>query len=137
MSWRPAQCLIRLREQVNAIAPSRSKASDGTIGDSAHQSRKSDHNPWVRQGKIGIVTALDITHDPDHGCDVNVVVNKLVESRDSRIKYIIWNRRIVSSVTSPWTWREYAGTNPHTRHFHLSVHPQQSLYDLTSDWLIR
>jgi hypothetical protein len=67
MAWRPAKSLIQLRDQINQIAPNRSKASDGTIGDAAHASRASDHNPWVREGDAGVVTAIDITHDPDDG----------------------------------------------------------------------
>ena len=61
---RIAKTLDVLRNEINALAPKRSKGSDGWIGDAAHQSRASDHNPWVREGGVGIVTALDITHDP-------------------------------------------------------------------------
>ena len=64
MAWRVAQSLIRLRDQINLAAPTRSKASDGTIGDAAHATRDSDHNPWVKEGALGIVTAMDITHAP-------------------------------------------------------------------------
>jgi len=42
MSWRLARSLEPLRNEVNAAAPNRSKASDGTIGDTAHSSRASD-----------------------------------------------------------------------------------------------
>jgi hypothetical protein len=121
---------------VNARAPGRSIASDGTIGDGAHQTRDSDHNPWVQDGGVGVVTAIDITHDPDDGCDCNTLVNALIVSRDRRIKYIIWNRQIISSQTQPWAWRPYHGRNPHTKHFHLSVLPEKSLYDSRNDWQI-
>lgn len=63
-SWRVARALLTLRREVVALAPRRSKASDGTISDAAHQGRNTDHNPWVRDGGVGMVTALDITHDP-------------------------------------------------------------------------
>lgn len=136
MRWRPAESLVRLREQINARAPNRSKASDGTIGDAAHQSRDSDHNPWVQDEDVGVVTAIDITHDPDDGCDGNTIVTALVGSRDSRIKYIIWDHRIISSQKKPWTWRPYNGKNSHTKHFHLSVLPDKSLYDSRKDWQV-
>jgi hypothetical protein len=44
--WRAAECLLKLRAQVNQIAPTRNKTNDGFIGDADHQSRNSDHNPW-------------------------------------------------------------------------------------------
>jgi hypothetical protein len=136
MPWRVAQSLICLRDQVNLRAPNRSKASDGTIGDAAHQTRDSDHNPWVQDNGVGVVTALDITHDPSGGCDAEQIVNAIVASRDSRLKYVIWNRHILSSTNTPWTWRPYAGVNPHNRHCHISVKPDKVLYDSTTAWTV-
>ena len=136
MAWRVAKSLKVLREQINQIAPNRSKASDGTIGDTAHASTNSDHNPHVMDGNIGVVTALDITHDPNDGCDVQKIVDALVQSKDKRIKYIIWNKKIISSYVQPWEWRDYNGKNPHTKHFHLSVLPSKALYDSKLSWLI-
>ena len=69
IQWRVAQSLETLRFQLNAMAPGRSKASDGGIGDTDHQNRNSDHNPWVLDGSRGVVTARDFTHDPAGGCD--------------------------------------------------------------------
>lgn len=133
--WRLARSLEKLRDQVNAAAPSRSKASDGTIGDAAHASRSSDHNPWVRDNAgTPVVTALDITHDPGRGLDAGVLADSLIASRDARIKYIIWNRRIASAVTSPWQWRPYRGTNPHTKHVHISVAADPGIFDDETPW---
>lgn len=134
MAWRPAKSLVRLREQVNELAPSRIKASDGTIGDAGHITRDSDHNPWVKDGNVGIVTAIDITHDPSGGCDAQQIVDALVSSKDKRIKYLIWNKQIISASVQPWTWRTYNGKNPHNHHFHLSVKPDKALYDATDKW---
>lgn len=136
MAWRTAKSLILLRAQIDALAPARSRASDGTIGDSAHAAHKSDHNPWVIDGAVGVVTAIDITHDADGGCDAEQLVARLLESRDRRIKYIIWNHQIISATKQPWQPRAYPGTNPHTRHFHLSVMPERALYDLEYPWSI-
>jgi beta-lactamase superfamily II metal-dependent hydrolase len=138
--WRAARSLLTLRDQVNRRAPRRNKASDGTIGDAAHCQRTSDHNPWVRDGSVGVVTALDITHDPSGGCDANTIAEAIRASRDGRVKYIIWNRRIANSAaigaSQPWQWRPYGGTNPHTRHVHVSVKPDKANYDSTADWAI-
>ena len=123
MSWRVARSLEQLRDGINDAYPNRSKASDGTIGDPRHQSTDSDHNPWVRDGGVGVVTALDITHDPAHGCDCNEIVAALLASRDPRIKYVIWNRTMWRSYEKPgipkWTPSPYRGSNAHDHHFHL------------------
>ena len=132
--WRVAKSLDRLLEQVNRMAPDRKKASDGSIGDTPHQSRDSDHNPWVIDGTMGVVTARDITHDPKNGCDAQMIADSIVASRDKRVKYIIWNRKICSSVVRPWKWRAYSGANPHTKHIHISVLPKKDKYDDESDW---
>jgi lysozyme family protein len=134
--WRAAESLKALRRAIDARWPARSKASDGIIGDAAHQSRASDHNPWITDGDFGVVSAMDITHDPASGCDAHKIVAALVASRDDRIKYVIWNRRICSATVSPWNWRAYSGRNGHTHHFHLSVKDDKAHYDGTSTWQI-
>jgi len=131
-SWRVAKSLETLRRQINDMAPGRSTASDGTIGDQAHQIRNSDHNP----NADGVVTALDITHDPAHGVDAGAMAEMLRLGQDPRIKYIISNRRIASSKIQPWVWRPYTGANAHTRHFHVSVMADPKLYDDQRPWAI-
>jgi hypothetical protein len=137
-AWRAARCLLALREQVNLLAPNRNRASDGMIGDAAHAIRTSDHNPWVRDGEMGVVTAFDITHDPPGGCDAGTLAESIRGARDARVKYIIFDRRIASSAPidgqPAWAWRPYTGTNPHTRHVHISVKPDKALYDSTAPW---
>ncbi len=132
-SWRPAASLLKIVSQVNEIAPKRKKASDGTIGDQNH-SATSDHQPKIKDGGQGIVTAADITHDPDRGCDCKSIASSLEKSRDERIKYVIWDRKIMSSEVSPWTWRNYTGSNPHDKHIHISVRPEKKFYDDPRDW---
>lgn len=120
MAWRLANSLVTLRAQVNARFPSRSKASDGTVGDAAHMSRVSDHNPWYGPG---IVTAVDITHDPRVGLDMDALTDQLQALRDRRVKYVIFNRWIMDSRPqyNPWKWVRYHGANAHNKHMHLSV----------------
>ncbi|MBV8508742.1 MAG: hypothetical protein JO289_01130 [Xanthobacteraceae bacterium] len=107
--WRVARSLEVLRNQVNAAYPGRRKEHDGTIGDAAHQAQMSDHNPWVKDGAAGVVTALDITHDPAHGVDTYAIAETLRRNRDHRIKYIISNRRIFSSQLHAWEWHPTPG----------------------------
>ena len=132
MAWRLARSLDTLRRQINEMAPNRSKISDGTIGDAAHASRTSDHNPNV----AGVVTALDITHDPVQGVDTWKLAEILRINRDPRIKYVISSGRIFSSVVSPWQWRPYTGANKHAHHVHIPVMGDPALYDLASGWKI-
>lgn len=121
MSWILAESLVRLRNQLNALAPNRSKASDGTIGDSLHTSA-SDHAPRRIAG-ANLVTAFDVTHDPVGGLDCAKLRDTLIRAKDSRVKYLIYAREIVSGAGGPrpWVRRPYSGPNPHDRHLHLSV----------------
>lgn len=134
MTWRVAKALDELLGQINAKWPNRAKDSDGSIGDEAHASRSSDHNPWVREGSIGIVTARDFTHDPKNGFDSYAFGEHLRLERDPRIKYVISNRRIFSSSESPWVWRKYSGSNPHDHHVHVSVRQDKFFYDDQKPW---
>lgn len=134
MAWRLAKSLETLRSNVNAKWPNRSKDSDGTIGDESHQSSNSDHNPWVQDGGQGVVTAMDITHDPANGLSSQKLAEALIASRDPRIKYVISNRKIASSEASPWQWRDYDGKNPHNHHVHISAKSEKASYDSTAGW---
>ncbi len=132
---RRAKSLDVLLAQVNALYPSRSKKSDGWLGDKAHEKEKSDHNPDRHQ----IVKAQDITNDPEHGLVARDLAERLVASRDSRIKYIISNAEINSSYkakdgTPAWKWRKYTGKNDHRKHVHISVVEDRMHADDQSPW---
>ncbi|MDN5857868.1 MAG: hypothetical protein L0H84_04525 [Pseudonocardia sp.] len=121
--WQVAGSLQQLLDQLNQLAPHRSKVSDGSIGDAAHASRDSDHNPWWILNGQAYVTARDFTHDPAGGLNCDQLAASLTIARDPRVKYVIWNGRIMSGATQtqPWVWRPYHGRNRHTTHLHLSV----------------
>jgi TIR domain len=129
---RVAESLLQLRNQIDAMAPERDRSSDATIGDPSFSARKSDHNP----NSDGVVTAIDITHDPAHGIDAREIAELLRLSKDLRIKYVICNGRIFSSRTQPLQWRPYAGANAHANHLHLSVVGDKALYDDPRPWAI-
>lgn len=131
MAWRLAKSLEKLREQVKVLAPKRSKESDGSIGDEAHASRSSDHNPYIKDKGVGVVRAIDITHDPKGGLDSYALAEVLRKNADKRIRYIISNRKIANPGAP---WRKYSGSNPHDHHVHISVSESKSLYDDASPW---
>jgi hypothetical protein len=118
--WHLAHSLQRLVEQVDAAYPNRSRASDGSIASTQHHSANPTSDHEIRSG---LVTAVDISHDPAHGADMAKVAAALVASRDPRIKYVIFNRRICDSRPQygAWQWKPYSGSNPHDHHMHVSV----------------
>jgi hypothetical protein len=139
MGWVVDKGILRLREQLDAAYPQRSHASDGTIGDAAHSARDSDHNPESPApagNPDNQVDAGDYTHDPAHGADMGEVSEAIRLSKDRRVKYVIYSRRIYSGPDGPqpWVWRPYTGTDPHTNHMHVSV--RDSTHDQTQDWQI-
>ena len=119
---------VKLRDQVNKRFPSRDKASDGWIGDRAHQARKSDHNPDAR----GWVHALDIDADLVPWSPkvskraARALADQLVEYARSgapgsdRLKYVVFDGQIASGTysTSFWTWR--GSGYGHHHHIHVS-----------------
>lgn len=134
--------LLKLRDQINILAPGRSKRSDGTIGDADHAAGNSDHNPQDTSDSSdnndpdNQVDAIDITHDPAHGCDVGKIWESIRVSRDRRVSYAIFNRRIFSSYSNSsrkaWEWGPYNGEDPHDTHGHLSVNDEYN--DDTREW---
>lgn len=129
--WRLAPSLVALVRECDRIAPNRSTASDGSIGDPAHAARTSDHNPDAS----GDVLAVDITDDKAGGCDADALAHHLVANRDPRLKYVIWNSTIVKSYgTTAWQPQPYTGANSHTTHTHISVLDTAAAKNDTSPW---
>jgi hypothetical protein len=114
---------IAVLRQATAIKPSRKKASDGLLPSAAHikQSPTSDHNTGY---------AVDLTHDPESGVDCSDIFEKLKE--DKRVKYLIFNKKIWSKDKARLGNRPYTGSNPHTKHLHISIN--DGCGDDTSPW---
>ena len=138
MTYRRALSLDTLVAEVNAAAPRRDKASDGWIGDPSHQSRTSDHNPWMKDARgVGVVRAQDIDHDAANGCDAGELAAQItallgLHPALGNGAYVIYNRRIVSTSRIREGWRPYSGSNAHTQHVHVSV--GYAGYDSTTPW---
>ncbi len=126
--WRLAPCLVALVAEADRRKPSRSRDSDGSIGDTAHSARTSDHNP-----ADGWVCAVDLDDDGDSTpiLGVDLLVNHLVASRDPRVKYVIRNGRIWQPTTG---WRTYTGINSHSQHAHISIWNTPNARDDVSAW---
>lgn len=134
--WRLAQALVTLRAWVNAKWPKRDRTSDGTIGDAAHASRHSDHNPWVKVRGVGVVRALDIDKDGVNLAWLFEELRKLGAKRDPRLYpggYLILNRRITKPDFSGWA--TYTGSNPHTQHGHVSFSTNATGFDSLRAWV--
>ena len=143
MSWRVARSLDVLLGEINAAAPLRSKVSDGSIGDAAHATRASDHNPWVTFGGYGIVRARDFTHDPANGLDCEELATGLAaliavggHPACRSGAYVIWQGHIFSFDRRHEGWRPYSGSNPHNHHLHLSVATDPAGFDSLLPWRV-
>ncbi|MEU6204601.1 hypothetical protein ABZ814_13550 [Micromonospora musae] len=110
-NWYVAPSLAVLRAEINARWPGRDRASDGSIGDAAHQASRSDHNPNGRDS----VNAIDIDKD---GIDVAAVIAAV--QRHPSTHYWIYNRQIADRDDG-WRRRPYTGSNPHDKHLHVSI----------------
>ena len=111
---------VQLREQFDDSFSNRFRDSDGWIGDTRHAAAKSDHNPDAN----GWVFAIDVDRDLSSKAKPDLMPYvadqiRLCARKDKRIKYVIFNGRI-ASAKSLWRWRRYTGTNPHTKHCHIS-----------------
>jgi hypothetical protein len=114
-----------LREQVNERFVSRDTRSDGWLGDLAHQSRPSDHNPAQ---PTGVVRAIDIDRDLSGSAKPDLMpylADQLREcaKTDKRIAYIIFDGKIASKK-SRWIFKPYSGINAHRHHCHVSFTPK-------------
>jgi hypothetical protein len=114
---------LAVLRQATALKPARKKASDGLLPSAAHikQNPNSDHNTGL---------AVDLTHDPKNGIDCAEIFEKLKE--DERVSYLIFNKKIWSRAKAKSGNRLYTGSNPHTKHLHISINANKS--NDTSPW---
>jgi hypothetical protein len=132
VAWRNCKASLALVAEINAKWPNRDKASDGTVGDAAHQAAgTSDHLP----NADGVVRARDIDKDGIDAAWLAEYLRKRGALGDPRLRgggYVIFNRRITTPDFS--TWKVYTGKNPHTAHIHVSFTRAPAGYDSTATW---
>lgn len=134
--WFLNRALTDFRDAVNRAYPHRDKGSDGTIGDSAHQSRDSDHN----EDPDGSVDAWDMDVELNgvgkpYAEDVELL--KRTFERHESSKYWIHNDQIATRAEG-WKPRSYAyagvARNKHTRHVHFNT--RESHEGSSASWVI-
>lgn len=126
MGCTPAPACKAMRAEATRRWPMRNQASDGICSSLDHRKQNpgSDHDYG---------NAVDLTHDPGAGVDCHVLAE--VVKHDPRTKYVIWNRRISNPSIQAGAWRSYTGSNPHTKHMHVSI--RADARDDVSRWFAR
>jgi len=134
MAWYLNPALSRFRAAVDVRYPDRSKKSDGTIGDEAHQQGNSDHN----EDPDGSVDALDMdvelngrggryAEEVEH-------LKRAFEAHESS-RYWIHNDQIAERATG-WKRRAYKPGDPsrnkHIKHIHWNT--RESHERSTAPW---
>lgn len=119
-----APSLAVLREEINRRWPGRDRTSDGWIGDTAHQAGPSDHNPNSR----GSVNAIDVDDDGVPFAEVFAAIRRHPSAR-----YVIYERTLYHRLRG-WRPEPYSGSNPHDKHFHLSIDQTVAAEQDTRPW---
>lgn len=139
-TWQLNPALTRFRAAVNdRYGARRDLESDGTIGDQAHASRSSDHNP----DKDGSVDAWDMDVDLNgrgqpYAADVEAL--KQVFQAHESSAYWIHDDQIARRADG-WRRRPYPDFNPspdrnkHTKHVHWNT--LQARETSTAPWILK
>lgn len=143
--WVLIPCLKTLFAEFNRIAPLRDHASDGSIGDTAHQDEVSDHNrdesgrvPIHDADKVNEVHAIDVDSSlRESDLTMEKVVQFLLarcrSGAERRLRYMIYNERIWAA-SSGWVQKTYTGASPHIEHAHFSASYETRLEASTASW---
>lgn len=129
--WVATPGVKNLRRQFDEAFPDRDDASDGTIGDLAHQQESaSSHNPditgapeWRDGDAKNEVRALDVDSNlRTAGVDMQDVIDHLrkLPGLSSVIRYMIYNRKIYKA-SNGWRPESYTGASAHTEHAHFTM----------------
>jgi hypothetical protein len=111
MAWRLAKSLLRLSGEILYPYPG---TTIWSIGDQAHQSGYSDHNP----NGNNVVCAIDVKDNG--GLILAAFVAVLLADPHPNLRYVIYKRKIYERKNG-FAPHQYTGSNPHDTHVHVSV----------------
>jgi hypothetical protein len=127
--WVLIPCLKALFTEFDRIAPARDDASDGSIGNAAHEAEVSDHNP----DETGSVPIHDADHlNEVHAIDVDNNLNESDLTMEKVVQFLLGRR--IWSASSGWVQKTYTGPSAHTEHAHFSASYTTSLEASTASW---
>ena len=122
-AWRLNTFLTTFRAYVNKKYASRSKLSDGTIGDLTHSQTKSEHN-MDADGSVDAwdldVNLLGSSTPTGTSTEIIEMTKVLAEfQRQPQAQLWIFRRQIANRDIDDWRVRPYSGPSPHDHHAHL------------------
>lgn len=127
-------CLVALADEFDQVGDDRDTASDGSIGDAAHQNRSSNHN---RDDTSAETPQTDSDGEPDiRAIDVDksgpwrngftmqqgvdLIVSRCRSGAEDRLVEVIYNKKCWYR-SNGWKEQTYTGSNPHTEHAHFGA----------------
>lgn len=128
-------CLVTLAGEFDQCGDDRDTSSDGSIGDTAHQSRSSNHNrddvsgsntPQSDSDGEPDIRAIDVDDSGPwkNGFTMQKGVDKIVSrcrsGVENRLVEIIYNRHCWYK-SAGWVKQDYHGDNPHDQHAHFGA----------------
>jgi hypothetical protein len=128
-------CLDALYDEFEVIGPNRSHESDGSIGDTDHQDRSSNHNrddvsgsktPQTDSDGEPDIRAIDVTQKGPwiNGFTmqqgVDLIVSRCRSGQENRLVEVIYNRHAWYK-SNGWNRIDYTGSNPHDKHAHFGA----------------
>lgn len=132
-SWRLAKSIERLESEIEEHYPG---TTVWDIGDEAHRSTWSDHNP---NECCDVVCAADVKGDG--GIDLAAFVRHLIADPHPNLRYVIFNHKIYERANG-FKAKAYSGTSGHEEHAHVSDGDgpdgrSTSGYDSAASWKIK